>query len=73
MPVRLNSSGAGDGIRVGLQSLFNDQNQEGKSLANQLDILRNHFTQNLTNVSCKNILPVICLQNFPDKVERLVI
>jgi len=38
--------GAGNGIRVGLQNLFNDQNVEGKLLAFQLELLRNHLENN---------------------------
>ena len=35
--------GAGNGIRVGLRNLFNDQNEEAKLLAGQLDLLKNHL------------------------------
>ena len=34
--------GAGAGVRVGLLSLFNDQNEEAKILANQLTLLDNY-------------------------------
>ena len=36
-------SGAGDGIRVGLTSLFNDSSEEAKLLAYQLELLKNHL------------------------------
>jgi hypothetical protein len=35
-------SGAGSGIRVGLQNLFNDDSEESKLLALQLDLLKQH-------------------------------
>jgi len=38
-------SGAGNGIRVGLQKLFNDQNEEAKLLVFQLELLKNHLVQ----------------------------
>lgn len=38
--------GAGDGIRVGLQKLFNDSSEEAKLLAYQLGLLKNHLGGN---------------------------
>lgn len=35
--------GAGNGIRVGLQRLFNDQNEEAKMLVYQLELLKSHL------------------------------
>ena len=35
-----------EGIRVGLQKLFNDQNEEVKLLVSQLEVLRNHILVN---------------------------
>lgn len=34
---------AGDGIRVGLQNLFNDNSDKAKLLAFQLELLKNHL------------------------------
>lgn len=42
---RLNILGAGDGIRVGLFTKLNDDNDEAKLLAFQLEILNNHLEE----------------------------
>jgi hypothetical protein len=34
---------AGNGIRVGLQNLFNDTNLEANTLGDQLSLLKNHL------------------------------
>lgn len=38
--------GAGDGIRVGLQNLFNDTSTEAQILASQLELLKSHLGVN---------------------------
>lgn len=43
LPVSL---GAGVGIRVGLQNLFNDNSDEAKLLAFQLQLLKSHLGNN---------------------------
>ena len=43
----LKAFGAGNGIRVELQNLFNDNKEEAKLLAYQLELLKNHLSSNL--------------------------
>ena len=38
--------GAGEGIRVGLQNLFNDTSEEAQILASQLELLKSHLGVN---------------------------
>ena len=46
---RRNLLGAGDGIRVGLARFLNDNNDEAKLLAFQLEALNNHLMVGFTN------------------------
>lgn len=41
--------GAGNGIRVRLAQLFNDNSEEAKLLALQLQLLKNHLEENLSS------------------------
>ena len=47
----LTTFGAGSGVRVGLKDYFNDQNEEAKTLASQLELLKNHLGGSFEGVS----------------------